>query len=50
MKTFVQTLHDYHFVGIITEDNSDEEDGNGICIVIHSHSYGDHILTHIRRL
>ena len=50
MKTFVQTLHDYHLVGIITEDNSDEEDGMGICIVIHLHSYGDHILTQIRRL
>ena len=26
LKTFVQTLYDYNFMGTVTEDNSDEKD------------------------
>ena len=33
MKTFVQTLYDYNFVGTITEDISDEEDEMEIAVI-----------------
>ena len=33
LKTFVQTLYDYNFLGTITEDNSDEEDEMEIGVI-----------------
>ena len=41
MKTFVQTLYDYNFVGTVTKDNSDKEDEMTIGMVSHSHPHGD---------
>ena len=41
MKTFVQTLYDYNFVGTVTKDFSDKEDEMTIGIVSESHPHGD---------
>ena len=40
-KSFFQTLHDYNFVGIVTEDNSDKDDEMIIDVVTDSHLHGD---------
>ena len=41
MKTLVQTLYDYNFVGTVTEKNSDEEDEMTISTVGGSHPHDD---------
>ena len=41
VKTFVQTLYDYNFVGTVTKDNSDKEDEMTIGIVSESYPHGD---------
>ena len=56
MKTLVQTLYDYNFVGTVTEENSDEEAEMTISTVVDSHphdnqqlvSYSDIIETVIK--
>ena len=40
-KRFFQTLHDYNFVGIVTEDNSDKDDEMLIDMVTDSHLHVD---------
>ena len=42
MKTFVQTLYDHNFTGIVTEENnSDKEDEMTITMVSDSQPYGN---------
>ena len=37
MKTFIQTLYDYNFVGTVTEDNREDEMKIGIVNELHPH-------------